>query len=249
MQLGLIGKKLSHSFSKSYFEEKFKTLNLLSSHSYSLFELDTIEDFTELIKNNTELKGLNVTIPYKESILKFLDEIDEEAKEIGAVNTIKFSYKKDKSQLKGYNTDVVGFRNAIKPFLKNTHERALILGTGGASKAVCFVLKNLGIETLLVSRNPTNNQISYREINEYVMKYHKLIINCTPLGTFPNVDEKPKVPYKLINESHTLMDLVYNPIQTEFMRLGKLEGATVLNGLSMLQHQADEAWEIFNDNK
>ncbi|MDC1370674.1 shikimate dehydrogenase [Flavobacteriales bacterium] len=245
MQLGLIGNTLSHSFSKTYFEEKFKKLEL-PSHSYSLFELDDISDFTELLKKNPEIKGLNATIPYKEGIIPFLDELDEEAKEIGAVNTIKISIKDGKQYLKGYNTDVFGFRNSIKPFLLNTHERALILGTGGASKAIDYVLKNLGIQTLFVSRNPIEGQISYTDINEYVMKYHKLIVNCTPLGTAPNVAEKPNIPYKLINDSHTLMDLVYNPKKTEFMKLGKAEGAVVLNGLSMLQQQADRAWEIFN---
>lgn len=245
MQLGLIGNTLSHSFSKTYFEEKFKKLEL-PSRSYSLFELDDISDFTELLKKNPEIKGLNVTIPYKEAIIPFLDELDEEAKEIGAVNTIKISIKDGKQNLKGYNTDVFGFRNSIKPFLLNTHERALILGTGGASKAIDYVLKNLGIQTLFVSRNPIEGQISYTDINEYVMKYHKLIVNCTPLGTASNVAEKPNIPYKLINDSHTLMDLVYNPEKTEFMKLGKAEGAVVLNGLSMLQQQADRAWEIFN---
>jgi shikimate dehydrogenase len=245
MQLGLIGNTLSHSFSKTYFEEKFKKLEL-PSRSYSLFELDDISDFTELLKKNPEIKGLNVTIPYKEAIIPFLDELDEEAKEIGAVNTIKISIKDGKQYLKGYNTDVFGFRNSIKPFLLNTHERALILGTGGASKAIDYVLKNLGIQTLFVSRNPIEGQISYTDINEYVMKCHKLIVNCTPLGTAPNVAEKPNIPYKLINDSHTLMDLVYNPEKTEFMKLGKAEGAVVLNGLSMLQQQADRAWEIFN---
>ncbi len=246
MQLGLIGKTLSHSFSKDYFEEKFEKLNL-PSHSYSLFELDTIRDFPKLLEKNPELKGLNVTIPYKESIISYLDELSDEAREIGAVNTIKISKEDGKLYLTGYNTDVFGFRNSIKPFLKNTHERALILGTGGASKAIDFVLKNLGIEILFVSRNPVEGQIGYQDINEYVMQYHKLIVNCTPLGTFPNVNEKPNLPYKLLNDSHTLMDLVYNPEKTEFLKLGKLEGATVLNGLSMLQQQADGAWEIFKN--
>lgn len=248
MQLGLIGKKLSHSFSKEYFEKKFEKLGL-SNHYYSLFELESIEDFPSLLNNNPTLKGLNVTFPFKESILPYLDELEQEAKEIGAVNTIRISDINGKKHLKGYNTDVIGFRNSIKPFLKNTHERALILGTGGASKAVNFVLKSIGIETLLVSRNPTEEQISYQEINEYVMHYHKLIINCTPLGTFPNAEEKPNLPYKLINESQTLIDLVYNPAKTKFMNLGKAEGATVLNGLSMLQQQADEAWKIWNKTK
>ena len=166
MEFGLIGKKLSHSFSKSYFEEKFLKLNL-SNYSYSLFEINDISELKNIINSTSKLKGLNVTFPYKESIVPFLDEIDKEAEEIGAINTIIISDINGKKHLKGYNTDVFGFRNSIKPFLLNTHERALILGTGGASKAIDFVLKKLGIQTLFVSRNPIEGQIGYQEINKY----------------------------------------------------------------------------------
>jgi shikimate dehydrogenase len=244
MQLGLIGKSLSHSFSKSYFENKFKEENL-TNNSYELFELKSIEEFPELIRNNPDLVGLNVTIPYKESVIPFLDELDETAKEIGAVNTIKVSKEDGKTILKGYNTDAKGFGLSIKPFLKNTHERALILGTGGASKAVNYVLKNLGITTLFVSRNPQENELNYKDINEYVMKFHKLVINTTPLGMSPNKDTFPEIPYELLNESHTLIDLVYNPEQTQFLTKGKQEGTEILNGLSMLQHQANESFNIW----
>lgn len=245
MELGLIGKSLSHSFSKQYFENKFKELGL-EDYGYSLFELSSINELPDFIKNSN-LDGFNVTIPYKESILPFLDELDESAEKIRAVNTVKLISKGDSKILKGYNTDTYGFGQSIKPFLKNTHERALILGTGGASKAVNFVLNNLGIETNFVSRDPEENQLKYSEINEYVLKYHKLIINTTPLGMFPNSKSFPDLPYKLINKSHMMIDLVYNPEETEFMKKGKKEGAITINGLSMLQHQAEKAWEIWNE--
>ncbi|MEN8928409.1 MAG: shikimate dehydrogenase [Flavobacteriales bacterium] len=244
MQLGLLGKTLSHSFSKTYFEDKFEKENL-ANHSYDLFELEKIEDFVDLLKQNHDLSGLNVTIPYKESVIQFLDELDETATEIGAVNTIKFVQKGNKNILKGFNTDAVGFGLSIKPFLKNTHERALILGTGGASKAVDYRLRKLGIETLFVSRNPEENQISYKDINEYVMKFHKLVINTTPLGMSPNEDTFPDIPYKLLNDSHTLIDLVYNPERTQFLTKGKQEGTEILNGMSMLHNQANESWKIW----
>ena len=244
MQLGLIGKTLSHSFSKSYFENKFEE-EKLANHSYELFELNSIEEFPELLKNNPNLVGLNVTIPYKESVIPFLDELDETAKEIGAVNTIKISRKEGKTILKGYNTDAKGFGLSIKPFLKNTHERALILGTGGGSKAVNYVLKNLGITTLFVSRNAKENELNYKDLNDYVMKFHKLVINTTPLGMSPNEDTFPDIPYSLLDESHTLIDLVYNPKQSQFLTKGKEEGTEILNGLSMLHHQANEAWKIW----
>ena len=244
MQLGLIGKTLAHSFSKSYFENKFEE-EKLANHSYELFELNSIEEFPELLKNNPNLVGLNVTIPYKESVIPFLDELDETAKEIGAVNTIKISRKEGKTILKGYNTDAKGFGLSIKPFLKNTHERALILGTGGGSKAVDYTLKNLGIQTLFVSRNPQENEITYTDINDYVMKFHKLVINTTPLGMSPNEETFPDIPYSLLDESHTLIDLVYNPKQSQFLTKGKEEGTEILNGLSMLHHQANEAWKIW----
>ena len=245
MKLGLIGTKLSHSFSKKYFEQKFEKLNL-SDHSYSLFELKNVEDLPFFLEENKGLTGFNVTFPFKETILPFLDEIDAEANKVGAVNTVSISWKNNIHHLTGYNTDVFGFKNSIKPFLENSHERALILGTGGAAKAVKHVLHSLGITTLSASRTPKADEIGYNEINEYVIKFHKLIVNCTPLGTFPNVNDKPELPYHLLNDSHTLMDLVYNPDTTEFMRMGKQEGAVAINGLSMLKQQAEKAWEIWN---
>lgn len=246
MKLGLIGTSLTHSFSKKYFEQKFENLSL-KNHSYELFELKDITELPNFLDTNKELRGFNVTFPFKENILPFLDKLDPEANQIGAVNTVSVSWKNNKRFLTGHNTDVIGFRKSIKPFLANTHERALLLGTGGASKAVRYVLESLGITTLLVSRQPKKGEISYEEINDYVIKYHKLIVNCTPLGTFPEVTNKPNIPYSLINESHMLMDLVYNPELTEFLKLGKEQGASTTNGLSMLYNQADEAWRIWNE--
>lgn len=239
---GLIGKSLQHSFSKNYFDQKFEKENILDS-SYSLFELAKIEDLKTLISNYPQLKGINVTIPYKEAVIPYLDEIDVEAKEIGAVNTIDIR----KGVLKGYNTDVIGFRNSIKPFLENTHRRALILGNGGASKAVAYVLNQLGLDVLYVSRNPkTAQQISYGDINEYVIKHHLLIVNTTPVGTFPNIEEMPLLPYHLLTEQHFLYDLIYNPSETQFLKKGKEKGTICINGEQMLKIQAEEAWKIWN---
>jgi len=239
-KFGLIGKNLSHSFSKQYFEQKFGKEGITDA-SYSLFELVEIGEFTALVTEH-ELSGLNVTIPYKEAILPYLDEIDEEAKAIGAVNTIQFT----KSGLKGFNTDVIGFRNSIKPFLENIHTRALILGTGGAAKAVAYVLESLGIKITYVSRNPkAENELSYADINSFVMKHHLLIVNTTPIGTFPNITEAPELPYEYLTEQHFLYDLVYNPSETQFLQHAKAAGAIAINGEQMLKIQAEEAWKIW----
>ena len=239
-QYGLIGKTLDHSFSKSYFENKFITEHIQNA-SYSNFPLESIEEFKSLIKKKT-FSGLNITIPYKTSIIPFLDELSEEAKSIGAVNTIHF--KNDK--LIGYNTDYIGFLNSIKPFLKNTMEQALILGTGGASKAVVFALKKIGIKCLCVSRRPNEQQLNYDQLNDLVLKHHLLIVNTTPLGTSPNINECPNIPYQYITEKHLLVDLVYNPEETLFLKKGRKNLANILNGKSMLIHQAEEAWKIWN---
>lgn len=239
-QYGLIGKSLSHSFSKNYFEQKFEKEEITDAN-YSLFELAELKDFQRLLEREN-LSGLNVTIPYKEAIIPYLSELDEEAKAIGAVNTIQFT----KSGLKGYNTDVIGFRNSIKPFLENIHTRALILGTGGASKAVAYALEQLGIKILYVSRTPKGeNQINYEDVNQYVMKHHLLIINTTPIGTFPNIGEAPEIPYEYLTHQHFLYDLVYNPAETEFLKHAKTAGAIAVNGEQMLKIQAEEAWEIW----
>ena len=238
---GLIGKSLSHSFSKKYFTEKFENLEL-NDRLYSNIEIDSIEDFPQKVKELSP-RGLNVTIPFKEAIIPYLDELDEVAKEIGAVNTIVF---KD-GKLKGYNTDAFGFHQSIKPFFKPQHERALILGTGGASKAVEYVLKQYGVDVMFASRNDSkDNVLNWDDINENVVKHHLLIVNCTPLGMFPNVDSKPDIPYSALTEGHLLVDLVYNPNETLFLKLGKEKGAKVLNGLTMLKQQAEKSWELWD---
>jgi len=238
---GLIGKSLSHSFSKNYFTEKFDDLGLTDSE-YINIEIEAIEEFVEKVKE-LKPKGLNVTIPYKKAILPFLDELDEVAKEIGAVNTIVFK----NGNLKGYNTDAFGFHQSIKPFFKSQHERALILGTGGASKAVEYVLKQYGVDVLFASRSETkDNILNWNDINENVIKQHLLIINCTPLGMFPNIASKPVISYSALTERHLLVDLVYNPDETLFLKLGKENGAKVINGLTMLQQQAEKSWRLWN---
>lgn len=239
---GLLGKNISYSFSSGYFSEKFDKLNL-NNCSYINFDINTIDKFNSLLLENT-ISGMNVTIPYKEEIIPFLNEIDDEAKEIGAVNTIKF-LKSGKT--KGYNTDVFGFKNSLKPLLKKHRLKALILGTGGASKAVAFTLERLKISFLFVSRNPVSNQqISYKDLNEKIISEYQLIINCTPLGTFPNTKSCPDIPYQYITSNHLLYDLIYNPSETTFLTKGKEKGAVIKNGLQMLQLQAEKSWEIWS---
>lgn len=241
---GLIGHPLTHSFSKKYFDEKFARENI--NAGYQLFDLPSVENFPAILKDKN-LKGLSVTIPYKESIIPYLNILDETARKTGAVNCIKIEQKEEKPFLSGYNTDVYGFRQSLKPFLENKHHRALVLGTGGASKAVQYVLKEIGIDFLLVSRNPDGQkEISYKELNQYAIKAHLLIVNTTPLGMFPNVDEFPPIPYEALTPDHFLYDLVYNPEETVFLKKGKEKGTLVLNGLDMLKMQAEKAWEVFN---
>lgn len=241
---GLIGHPLSHSFSKKYFEEKFKKEGI-EDCKYELFDLENCTELARVIDSNPDLIGLNVTIPHKEKAISLLDEIDSIAQEIGAVNTIRIDQFSKK--LKGYNTDYFGFKNSLKPFLNHHHERALILGTGGASKAVEYALKDLNISCLKVSRNPQyDNEISYDEVNEFVILHHKLIVNTTPLGMSPNTTDCPNIPYEQLSENHFLYDLVYNPDETVFLRKGREKGCLTLNGLSMLKLQAEKAWEIWN---
>lgn len=237
---GLIGKTLGYSFSKQFFSEKFEKEGI--NASYSNFELAVISDFPKLL-NTTNLDGLNVTIPYKEEIIPYLDALDSVAEQIGAVNTIKF----ENGKLIGYNTDAHGFHASIKPFLRNIHERALILGTGGAAKAIAHVLTGLGIDVCYLSRTPkTPNIFGYEEANEIMFKAFKLVVNCTPLGTFPNIEECPPVPTQFFTNEHLLVDLIYNPEETKLMRLANEQGAETINGYGMLKHQALKAWEIWN---
>jgi len=238
LEYGLIGKSLSHSFSKHFFENLFLKENIEAS--FENIEISQIEEVEKLFQRN--FSGLCVTIPYKEKIIPYLDEITDEANQIGAVNVIAFISNKKI----GFNTDAFGFQQSIKPFLTNKHERAIILGTGGASKAVAYVLKNLGIEVIFISRNPKfNNQFSYAQMNENMLKACKLVVNCTPVGTFPNVADKIDFPYHTLGEDHLAVDLIYNPVKTIFLSEAENAGATILNGESMLRHQAIKAWEIW----
>ncbi len=237
---GLVGRNISYSFSKGYFTEKFSRLGL-AHHSYENFDLKSISEFESLVKGRT-LHGVNVTIPYKQAVIPFLDELSSEAESIGAVNTIKFADK----QLIGYNTDAYGFKTSLAPLLKKHHKKALVLGTGGASKAVVFVLQQLGIDCTLVSRNPGHGQLAYSALGKAQMEAYQLLINCSPLGTYPNIQDKPKIPYEHLDTQHLLYDLIYNPEETAFLAEGKKRGATTQNGLAMLQFQAERAWEIWN---
>lgn len=255
-QYGLIGYPLGHSFSKSYFTEKFDREKIEGVH-YESYPIESIDDLPKLIVENPNLKGLNVTIPYKQSVMQYLDELDETAEGIGAVNCIKIeddvsgSTKIKNKKLVGYNTDAFGFRQSIKPFLESQHEKALILGTGGASKAIEYVLEKIGINCYFVSRNKNAtkpNSLSYEEVTAEVLKQFKLIVNCSPIGTFPNINEAPNIPYKYLSSAHLLYDLVYNPSTTKFMSHGIEKGATAINGLSMLKQQAEEGWRVWNKN-
>ena len=242
---GLIGYPLGHSFSISYFNEKFSNEGLDSI--YENYEIPSIDNLIEIIATNHELKGLNVTIPYKEKILPFLDMITPEAQAIGAVNVVKIIRKGNKIQLKGYNSDVIGFTQSIEPLLDKQHKKALILGTGGASKAVDYGLKSLGIETQFVSRRKSDYAIDYSELTPDIIKRYKIIVNCTPCGMFPKTDDCPNIPYEGIGEGHLLYDLLYNPDETLFMRKGLEHGATVKNGLEMLLLQAFASWKFWNE--
>jgi len=239
---GLIGKNISYSFSKKYFTEKFAMGNLVDFY-YENFDIQTIEEFQKIIKNNPELKGLNVTIPYKETIIPYLDKMSKNAAQIGAVNVIRFTKK---GKLKGYNSDYYGFMKSLKPLLKSHHKKALILGTGGAAKAVAFGLSKLGILYTFVSREKKEGMIDYNLINATTFDNYHIIINCTPTGTFPNIKECPSIPYENFTTNHIAFDLIYNPEETQLLKNAKLNGAVTKNGYEMLEFQAEKAWEIWN---
>ncbi len=241
VRFGLVGKNISYSFSKGYFTKKFADLNL-KNHSYENFDLDQIDELQNIIQHSKNIKGLNVTIPYKETVMPYLTKIEENANKIGAVNTIKIN----KNGLIGFNTDAYGFHKSIEPFLKKQHTKALIFGTGGASKAVAHVLGELGISFTFVSRNPKTDQLSYQELNKEIIQMNLLLVNCTPLGTHPNINQKPDIPYEFITSVHLLFDLIYNPERTAFLMAGQEQGALVCNGNQMLRFQAEKAWEIWN---
>ncbi|RYD96176.1 MAG: shikimate dehydrogenase [Sphingobacteriales bacterium] len=236
---GIIGKSLQHSFSPRYFNNKFSGGN--TDAIYQAFELETIDAFPGLLQQK-QLAGINVTIPYKEQIIPFLDELDPSAENIGAVNCIQTH----RGRLVGYNTDITGFTRSLRPLLKTYHQRALVLGTGGASKAIQEGLKQLDIPFTIVSRSGEPGTIVYVQIDEPVIKAHTLIINTTPLGTFPDINAKPDMPYCYINKNHLLYDLVYNPETTAFLQEGVQRGARVKNGFEMLCIQAEAGWEIWN---
>jgi len=243
---GLIGYPLGHSFSISYFNQKFQDENI--DAVYENYEIPSIDELPEVLSSNPELKGINVTIPYKEKVLPFLDSISPEARAIGAVNVIRVSHKGNKTILKGYNSDVIGFTKSIEPMLdKKLHQKALILGTGGASKAIDYGLRNLGLETVFVSRYERPGTIQYKNITPEVVKEYNVIINCTPIGMYPKTEVCPELPYEAMDSHTILYDLIYNPDETLFMKRGAEYGANVKNGLEMLLLQAFSSWEFWHE--
>lgn len=241
IQYGLIGYPLTHSFSPAFFKEKFRK-EKLKDVRYDSYPLESLAQLQDLLFQKPEIRGLNVTIPYKESILSYLDDIDPLAKEIGAVNTILVQ----RGKLIGFNTDVTGFETAVRSFLQPSMSSALVLGSGGSSKAVVFALKRLGITPLVVSRKPGRQQISYSQVDEALLNSHKLIINCTPSGMYPLISQFPSLPYEKLTAGNLLFDLIYNPAETLFLQKGRLQGATTVNGQKMLEYQAEDAWKIWN---
>ncbi len=244
-KFGLVGRNISYSFSAGYFKTKFKELNL--PHTYENFDLNSLKELNHVVANQDNLKGLNVTIPYKEEIILLLDSLNKRAKKIGAVNTIKVT---PKGKLKGYNTDYYGFKKSIEPHLKSHHKQALILGTGGASKAVVYALGKLGIHCNYVSReSKIGVPYTYQLLSKKIIEAHQIIVNCTPLGTYPKIEDCPDIPYDAITNQHIAYDLIYNPEKTRFLEQAQSNGATIVNGFEMLKLQAEKAWEIWNKNK
>ena len=237
---GLIGKNINYSFSKKYFNDKFLKENITNC-SYENYDLQSIKDFKNIIKDDA-IKGLNVTIPYKEEIIELVNKIDPIAKKIGAINTIKIH---DKDIIEGYNTDYIGFVMSLKNIISN-QKKALVLGTGGASKAIIFGLNSIGVKSTIVSRDKREGVISYSELSKKVIEENTIIINCTPLGTFPEVQECPKIPFEFLSSNHICYDLIYNPEKTKFLLKSEKMGATIINGKKMLENQANESWKIWN---
>lgn len=238
---GLIGKDIAYSFSAKFFTEKFAASKIEAV--YKNFDIPEIEDFPKVLSSNPQLQGLNVTIPYKEKIIPLLDRLDPVAKEIGAVNTIKFEKN---GTLTGFNTDHYGFTRSISSHLQPHHTHALILGTGGASKAVAYSLRKMKLEVKFVSRNPSEDSLTYNSLTPEHLKQYTVIINCTPLGTSPNIESYPPIPVEYLSSAHLIFDLIYNPEITHLMKLGIQKNATVVNGLHMLEFQAEKSWEIWN---
>lgn len=246
-KFGLIGFPLGHSFSKKYFAEKFAKENITDC-SYENFPIQNLNLLPELIAGDPEICGLNVTIPYKTDILKYIDESEPAINEIGAVNVLKIKRINGKIRISGYNSDVTGIRDSILPVMNDRLKSALILGTGGSSRAVSYALKKLGLKVILVSRKRRPGIIGYEDITAELLKKTDLIVNTTPLGLFPNTSAKPEIDYSLLNKDHILFDLVYNPELTSFLEAGKERGCKIITGLKMLYSQADRSWEIWNDN-
>ena len=243
---GLIGYPLGHSFSISYFNQKFADEGI--NAKYENFEIPSIDQLQEILDTNTNLCGLNVTIPYKEKVIEYLDSITPEAQAIGAVNVIRVTHDGKKIKLKGYNSDVIGFTKSIEPMIdKKWHQKALILGTGGASKAINYGLKSLGLETVYVSRYQRPGTIQYESITPEVIKEYNVIVNCTPIGMYPHTEQCPPLPYEAMDTHTILYDLIYNPDETLFMRRGLEYGAEVKNGLEMLLLQAFASWEFWHE--
>src|SRR5690606_31293227 len=238
---GLLGRNISYSFSCGYFQKKFEREGI--NASYENFDISDISQFKDLMEKNPDLKGLNVTIPYKEQVMRFLNELDPEAEKIGAVNTIKIL---PDGKLKGFNTDHYGFSEALKPYLQPHHQKALILGTGGASKAVFYALNELQIIPVFVSRTPKAGHLEYSDLDERIMEEHQVIVNCTPLGTTPNTEAFPPIPFEFMGKSHLVFDLIYNPSETKLMALASKQGAAVSNGLRMLELQAEKSWQYWH---
>lgn len=242
---GLIGYPLSHSFSRGFFNEKFLAENI--DAEYVNFEIPDIREFKTIIKNNPTLQGLNVTIPYKEQVIPLLDEISDNARQIGAVNVIRIDRSKNKVRLKGFNSDILGFKESIEPLLQPLHKKSLILGTGGSAKAVFYGLKQLGIDAVYVSRKGENGHYLYSDLTPEIFGQYQVVVNCTPVGLWPHTDECPDIPYHLLTPDYLLYDLLYNPNETLFMKKGKERGAVVKNGLEMLILQAFVTWNIWQE--
>ena len=240
IKYGLIGFPLGHSFSKGFFTEKFAREGI--DAQYLNFEIPDATMLLDVLRENPELRGLNVTLPHKQAVIPLLDELSDEAREIGAVNVIRIRDGK----LKGFNSDIIGFTESIRPLLQPWHKKALVLGTGGASKAICVGLNRLGIEWTYVSRSPREGMLTYDDITAETLQQHTVIVNCSPVGMFPKVDHAPAIPYELLCTKHLLFDLVYNPEDTLFMQKGRAQGATVKNGLEMLHLQAVASWEFWH---
>ena len=245
---GLIGRPLGHSFSASFFAEKIASEGI--DAVYENHELPELAGhFMELVDSTPNLRGLNVTIPYKQDVIPLLNELSDDARAIGAVNVISISRLDDgRPHLKGYNSDVIGFTESIKPLLRECHKKALVLGTGGASKAVVYGLEKLGLATTYVSRTPRSGMLTYENLSADIMKQHLVVVNCTPVGMFPHTDEYPAIPYQLLSPDHLLYDLEYNPLETMFLKKGKERGCIIKNGLEMLHLQAIASWEFWHEH-